>query len=164
MQPSVPGHLATDLFRPWLPGIVLVASVVLTEGMVSVIWAGILGFGVDCLSIERLGVHLVVATAVAVGIILVRNDERPHGVILFGSLVFSATFLWRSLAAVIHGILDRSAFDFSSVSGFALIEAISTAGLVVGAMLCCRLVIRVLKPKEQSSIVLANRWSMLSGK
>ncbi len=159
--------LGTDLqvlgLQPWLPGLGLVACALLIKGASSLCWAGLWGLGVDCLSGEKIGVNLVVATIVASSLLALRTDGRSPGLVGTVMYVLVGTFLWRGGAAIAHGFLNHRPVDFEQLLVRALIEGVSTGGIAVSVLIIGRLVINVISPSRYSSVPLANHWSMLTG-
>lgn len=164
LQPGASGDIAIRCFCPWIPGIVVVACALVFEGPASLIWAAILGLGVDCLSVNRPGIHLVLATLTVSGIAALRSDHRSAGVISVGVLVFGASFVWRMAASVVNALLDRHPFDIANLASSASGDGGGTALIAIAGMVGWRLTISAFRSQNLSSISLNNRWSMLTEK
>lgn len=164
VQPGLSNDIAAIGFRPWLPGIALVACVLLTNDSASLVWAGVLGFGVDCQSLDRLGVNVVVATIVASGLMRAKSDNRPQGAISVVVLVFVGTFVWRIAGAIVHGLLDGQSFDVVQLVTFASLAAVGTSVLSLCLSIGGRLLLAAGTSQRTSARLLNNHWSMLTGK
>jgi cell shape-determining protein MreD len=160
LQTSLASDVALGAFQPWLPGVSLALCLMLTDATATLFWAAVLGFGVDCLSGQRLGVHVVVATVVTTGLLMFRTDRRPVGIVAFGTLVLAGTFLWRTLSVLAQGMLDRQMIDAAVIS----VSGIYSALVAIGLLLVIRFIIDAMGIHRQSGAVqLANRWTMLTG-
>ena len=163
LQSSVSNDVAFGSFRPWLPGVALVACVVMHNRVAGLVWASLLGLGVDSVSADRLGVHVVLVTLVAIGLSMMQQEGRSHGAVYTGVLVLAATSLWRSLSAAIQGILADQRFDFPRVLISAFGDGVYTAVLTIVVLLFVRLLTNAIRPQKSSSTIpLTNRWSMLT--
>lgn len=162
-QPCFAADIDLVSFRPWFPGLAMVACVLLTEGALRLVWVGLLALCVDCLSGDRLGLHVIVATLIATALIVIRADSRSASVALTGMLVFSGTFLWQCTAAIAHGFIDRQPFDLEQLVLPALRDGISTVAIALCVLLTGRLLRNAIRPQRTSSLPLTNRWSMLTG-
>ena len=163
VQPSLGSGLVFPLFRPWLPGIAVVVCVMLTDGAMSFVWPGVLGLAIDSLSGDRLGVHVIAATIVAIAIKTLQPNGWSRSIVVIGAFTLFGTFLWRSMAAMSHSYQYRYAIDLTRCLVPALIEGFSTTALLVGILLTCRLLMNAIRPRQTSSMSLTNRWSMLTG-
>ena len=162
LQPSLPADGALTTFRPWLPAIALVVCVQMARETASLAWAGVLGLGVDSLSGDRLGIHVVVATLVATGMIAMKSDRRSRSVLQIGILTFGGTFLWLSLVTTIHQLLDHRTLALAETLVFSAKNGLSTAGLSLAALLLVRLILNAFRQQRTASVTLGNRWSMLN--
>ncbi len=150
-------------FRPWFPGIVLAACILRHGEIAGVVWAGILGLVVDGLGAERMGVHLVVTTVVAVGLLMARQDIRSNGTLLLGSFVFVGTLTWRLASTTTQAILDRGEFNVQEYLSVAFGDGVYTAVITVVIALSIRLFWQTSGRCDTStSITLKNRWAMLA--
>lgn len=148
----------------WLPGIVVVACVLTTDGAACLIWAALLGLGLDCQSLDHLGVHVVVATFVASLLIWIRSDARSQGIMAIAMYVFGATFLWKLATEMIHGVVDHRSWDLMQSLTLAGFSAACTSGLTGALLIGVSLVKSAGRLRKSSSVSLNNQWSMLTGK
>lgn len=162
IQPGVTDDLAFGSLRPWMPGIAVVVCALTFEGPAALLWAGVLGLGVDCQSVERPGIHLMIATLTAGGLISVRPDNRSLNMLSIGLFVFGASFVWRMAASIVHALLDRHRFSPVDFALSASWDGFSTAILVTIFVLVWRGLRTSIRSERQSAIQLDNRWSMLS--
>lgn len=164
LQPGLGPETNAVQFRLWLPAVVLVAGVILLRGTASLFWAGVLGLSIDCLAGGRLGVNMVIATIVAAGINSLWTTDRDWpGLLTVEMSLFLATVLWRSGAALVDSAIDRRFLPLTSLIQPALVEAASTAVFVVVALLPVQLGIWLRRPQDGPAVLLANRWTMLTG-
>jgi cell shape-determining protein MreD len=164
LQPSTTSDFAAVSIRLWLPGMAVVACVLMFDGAASLVWAGILGLGIDCQSVDKLGVHLVIATLVVSVLITMRADSRSPGSVAVAAFVFGATFVWRTAAWIAHGLLDGRSIDVSQLGVCASFDAVCTSASVLALSLTGRMLMKAVSPQQDSSVSLGNRWSMLTGK
>ena len=164
LQPSTTSVFSNVSIRLWLPGLAVVACVLMFDGIASLAWAAVLGFGVDCQSVDKLGVHLVIATLVASVLITIRSDSRSQGPVAVAAFVFGGAFVWRTLAWIAHGLLDGRSIDLTQLAMCACFDAVCTSAVVAVLLLTGRMLIGVFRPQRALSVSLGNRWSMLTGK
>jgi rod shape-determining protein MreD len=162
IQPSLGDGLGHSMFRPWLPGIVVVTCVWSLGRSSGLICSALLGLGIDCLSGGKLGIHFIVATIVAMSLMLLRTNARSP-VVVIGMLAFFAAFTWRCMAAVAHASLGHQSFEVNQIIAPAATDGVSTSVLFIGVLLLYRVLITAFQPQPVSSVALTNRWSMLSG-
>ncbi len=163
LQSCVSGDLAFHSYRPWFPGIVLAACVLMHDDVASVIWAGILGLFVDGLAAERLGVHLVVTTFVAVGLLMVRQDTRSNGTLSLACFVFVGTCTWRLASMTIDSIVIGRELDLKTAFTVALGDGFYSTVMTLAFATLVRLLFQAFGRRETStSIALKNRWTMLA--
>jgi hypothetical protein len=170
LQPSLSSDLASIPMRPWLPGIALAACLSLIKGSGSLIWAAILGLGVDGQSVEQLGVHLILATLIATMLLTASGDLlrfhshsfSPPGVIITFVGVFSATFVWRFAASVIHSHFDRHTVTLDQIAWSACYVGIGSAVVASVAIMAVRLMASSLHGRQATSVALDNQWNMLT--
>ena len=147
----------------WLPGIAFVACHSLTNGTASLVWSGILGFGLDCLGTEQMGMNLAIITLISLGILLVRSGERQPTILLYGLFGFVSTFLWRAAVLAIHCRLDHQLLPLTSILTMAASNGLSVAVVIVTCRTLQFLLRRGFSPRRTSTVSLSNRWSMLTG-
>lgn len=164
VQPSVSGELAVGSFRPWLPGIAVVACGLVVDGPASLLWAAFLGLGIDCQSVERPGINLIISTLIASAVIAFRTNDRSHGAIPVALFVFAASLAWRMAASIIHSFIDRQPPAIVNLASSACWDGFSSALLTIAVMIAWRLLINSIRPQSLSSMSLNNRWSMLTEK
>ncbi len=163
LQSCVSCDMTFHSCRPWFPGIVLAACLLIHDEIAGVVWAGILGLVVDGLGADRMGVHLVVTTVVAAGLLLARQDTRSNGTLLLGPFVFVGTLIWRLASATTQGILDRRDFNLQESLSVAFGDGVYTAVTTVAIGLLIRLFWQASdRHKTSNPIALKNRWSMLA--
>ena len=110
-----------------------------------------------------MGVHLVVTTVVAAGLLLARQDTRSNGTLLLGPFVFVGTLIWRLASATTQGILDRRDFNLQESLSVAFGDGVYTAVTTVAIGLLIRLFWQASdRHKTSNPIALKNRWSMLA--
>ena len=163
LQTSLASELTFFEFRPWFPGVALAACVLLHNTTSSVIWASVLGLAIDGLSAERLGLHAILATFVASGLLMARQEIRSFQTMLTGLFVFAGTVVWKSLSAVVLGLIGNQpmAIHESLISGFE--SAAYTSLIAVSLQLVVSLGQRVLRKRRDSVLpILTNQWSMLT--
>ena len=162
-QSSLAADVVLFGFRPWFPGIVLMACTLLHQGGNSLVWAALLGLSVDCLSGERLGVNVVTATLVAAGMTSLKTEVPVTGTATIVLFVFTGTIGWRVASATVHCLLANRMIDglqiLISASGSGLYTAIVTLGVLLVVQLP-RFAIR--SRSRSTPIALTNRWSMLT--
>jgi rod shape-determining protein MreD len=163
LQSSFASDLAFHGFRPWLPGIALVACVLLHDGAASLMWSSLLGLAVDSLSAERLGLNVAIATLVAMGLLITRQEIRSFGVVLTGIFVLIGTIGWRVASATTLGLLNEQTLNTPQLlmselgSGvYTGVVTICLLSLIRGAKNCVR------KRGGSSPTVLTNQWTMLT--
>lgn len=164
LQTTAASDFATAGFQPWWPGIVLVMCLVLTDGMASLLWVGLLGLAVDFQSAERPGVHLVLVTLIASGLNLIRSDRQTRGTFSIGAFVFGGTLIWRTAAPLAHAVLDHHSFVLMELVFAAICQAACSAVVMVFLLASVRLGMNALRNDSMSSVGLDNQWSMLNEK
>jgi rod shape-determining protein MreD len=163
LQSCVASDIAIHSFRPWFPGLVLAACVLRHGNVAGIVWAGILGFAVDGLSAERLGVHLVVTTFVAMGLLVAREESSSYGTMLTGIFVFAGTLIWRLASMTTHATLAGRDLNVQETLSITVGDAVySSAITVVFTMLFLRLWRVSGRGETSTSISLKNRWTMLT--
>ena len=163
LQSCVASHLAFHSFRPWFPGIGLAIVVLLHTDVAGLIWAGILGLVVDGLSAERLGVHLVVSTFVAMGLLMTRHDVHSNRTVLLVVFVFAGSMFWRIVSMTTHAMLVGRDADLTGLLTIAVADGLYTSVLTVGiALLICLFQKLFGRRETPKSIMLSNRWAMLT--
>ncbi len=163
MQTSLAGEVVLFGFRPWFPGIVLMACTLLHQGGNSLVWAALLGLSVDCLSGERLGVNVVTATLVATGMISLKTEGRVTGTATIVLFVFSGSIGWRVATETINCLLANRTADGSLILISASGSGIYTAIVTLGVLLVARLPRFAVRSRSRARpIALTNRWSMLT--
>lgn len=162
MQPSLPPELSVAGSRPWIPGIALVICLVLAEGSTSLIGASVLGLGVDCLSGERLGVHVMVATAVAAGVLAMKSSARFAGPVAVSTAVLAGTFAWKTTATVLYTLLGRRPIDWPNTARASLNDAIYSAIVVLFILITGRAIWASIFPERLVQFSILNRWSRLT--
>lgn len=163
LQATTAHEIAVYDVRPWFPGIVLVACVLLHRGASAIGWAGVLGLGVDSVSSERLGVQLAIACIIA-GVLSAASEETPsNGPLLKMIFVIVATFLWRSLNGMVQAWLCEQAIDPLRILILSSGDASYTAALTLMLLICRQTLKRGLRRREaRSPFSLNNQWSMLT--
>jgi rod shape-determining protein MreD len=162
-QTSLSNGSNQSAIQPWLPGLALAACVLLTDSSASLVWAGLLGLGVDCLADSHLGVNLIVTILVVSGLVALRRETRSQGIMMIGISLFAGTFLWRTAIATINAHLDRRPIDLSQLIIVPLTSAFSSTLIVVSMVIVGRMAMTIVRGQPTSSVSLANRWSMLTG-
>lgn len=147
----------------WLPGIAFVACHSLTRGTSSLVWSGILGFGLDCLGADQMGMNLAIITMISLGTLVLRSGERQPTILLYGLFAFVSTFLWRAAVLAIHCRLDHQTLPLASILAMAALNGLSVAVVIVTSQTLHFLLTRGLSPRRSSTVSLSNRWSMLTG-
>ena len=162
-QSCVASDLAFHHFRPWFPGIVLAISVLLHAETAGLIWAGILGLAVDCLSGERLGVNLVISTFVAMGLMMTRHDIDSNRPVLLCVFVFAGTLLWRFVSMSTRAVLDGRDAMIHDIFTIAFGDSIYSTVLISALVLSFCLTWKAFARRETTtSITFSNRWAMLN--
>jgi len=162
LQPGLPVELSMAGARPWIPGMALVLCLMLAEGSASLIWVSILGLGVDCLSGERLGVHIVVATAVAAGLQVFQSSSRFVRPAAVSIAVLTGTFFWKFAVTALHALLAHRTLDWPSVATAASGDAVYTAVLVLLVLIVSRAAWASIFPERLAQFSILNRWSRLT--
>lgn len=162
IQPGLPVELSVAGSRPWIPGIVLVLCLVMAEGSEALIWSSLLGLGVDCLSGERLGVHVVVTTVVATGLLAFKSSSRFSGPIAASMAVLGAIFLWKLTATGLRAVLGQRAIDWPHLAMASFGDAVYSALLVFLVQMASRAVWASLFPERLVQFSILNRWSRLT--
>lgn len=163
MQSSLAVELAVYEIKPWFPGIALAACVLLLDGPASVIWAALLGLAVDGLSAERLGLHAIMVTFVATGLLMVRKEIRSMKTMLSGCFVFAGTYAWRGLSVITMGLIGRQPISIHEILILEFGSGVYTALIATSLLLVVALTKRgVQKGSEPPLPVLTNQWSMLT--
>ena len=106
----VPEQLA-GMGRPFLPAILLVLIAAWCEATPAILWSGVLGFVLDGLSTERLGVQLALAAMLALGMQLLRSMWSSRNRVSLLAMVLVTGFAWRTLAPMTHAVLTGHVVD-----------------------------------------------------
>ncbi len=163
LQSCLAGELAFHSFRPWFPGIVLAIGVLLHKEIAGLVWSGIIGLAVDCLSGERLGVHLVISTFVAMGLMVSRHDIQSNRPVSLCVLVFVGSFLWRFVSMATHAVLAGRGAVFHDSLTIAFGDSIYSTVLTAAVVLLFCLSLKAFGRRETAtSITFSNRWTMLN--
>lgn len=161
VQPSVSVNSGNPLLCPWIPGIALIVCGLWLDGSSSLIWSAVLGLGVDCLSGERLGFHVVGATIASVCMQLIRGRSSARGVLSIGPVAFIAITVWRVVSTVLRDVVEHAAVTSQDLARI-LSECSATTVLFVGTILTLRILANELGLVRDSTAPLSNRWSMLT--
>lgn len=163
LQSTIAPILGWEQMRPWFPGMVLVASVFLNQGTAGILWAALLGLGIDSLSSERVGVQLAIATVIASLLAAALEETPSRGTMIYSIFVIVSTFLWRSLNVLTQAWLVGELVDPMRVLILASGDASYTTAIVLFLTTAYRLVRRVIHRQEsRSTFSLNNQWSMLT--
>lgn len=163
LQAGLHDGLVYSQFPIWLPGIAFVACHSLTRGTTSLVWSGILGFGLDCLGADQMGMNLVAITLISFATLILRSGERQPTILLYGLFAFVSTFLWRAAVLAIHCRLDHQPLPLESILAMAALNGLSVAVVIVIYRTLHFLLTRGLSPRRTPTVSLSNRWSMLTG-
>lgn len=162
-QPGLETCLREFPFRIWLPGLALAGCLLLAHDSERLVWAGLLGFGIDCLSGQRLGIHLILTTLVGILLSVCIGIRSSPGPLSVGFIVFAGTTLWRGGSAALHGILEGQSSEFVNLARSASADGLLTALIAFVLAFIGRLCVSAAQPTQRSSLSLKNRWSMLTG-
>ena len=163
LQSYLASDLAIDSFRPWFPGIILAIGILLHTEVAGLVWAGILGLALDGLSAERLGVHLVISTVVAMALMMTRHDIHSNRSVLLGVFVFAGSLLWRFVSMTTFAMLAGRDADIQASLTIALGDGIYTTVLTTAASLLFGILQTAFGRRDTAtSIRLSNRWTMLT--
>lgn len=148
--------------RPFLPAITLVAIAVWSSGPAAIVWSGCLGMLLDGLSPERLGVQLLLASLLGLGLQLGKSARRARGLMTLTAAVFAVAMVWRVMSPMTYAVLSGRIVDPAVVVASATSEAGSTT--VVGFILIClsRAIVFSSMTSERNVSELSNRWGMLT--
>lgn len=148
----------------WLPGIVLVICVRKIQGSACLVWAGLLGLGLDCQSLTPLGVHLATATIIASLLIWIQSDAGLQGLMATVMSIMGTTFVWQVSTALVHRFVDHQQRDIWQTIVSAGISAGNTTCLAAIVLVGAQAVWAIIRPRHAATVSLNNQWSMLTGK
>ena len=163
MQSTIASDLTAFGAKPWFPGMALVACLLLHEGVAFLVWSALLGFFVDGLSPERFGLNIVIATFVAMGLLMAKQEIRSFGAILTGIFVLGGTIGWRIASAVTSGLLSDDPRNIGPLLTTDIEMGVYSAMLVFGMFLLLKMLKAMFIGSGRSSqTVLTNEWMMLT--
>lgn len=119
--------------RPFLPAILLIVAAGAFDPLVAMLLAGIIGFLLDGLSTDKLGIQLTVTVLLGFGLQLVFPLWRSKGLLALSAMTMLTCLIWRLATPYVYATLAGQSLDPHAVMTRAIQEAVGTA--VVGALL-----------------------------
>jgi rod shape-determining protein MreD len=133
----VPAELA-GMGRPFLPALLLVLIAVRCDATASILWSGLLGFVLDGLSTERLGVQLALAAMLGLGLQLMRSMWKSRRLVNLVATVMVTCLAWRTLGPMTQAVLAGRTVDPYVVLMDAVQDAAWTAAIAAVLLLLGR--------------------------
>ena len=145
------------LGHPFLPAMMLVLIAATCHPTAAILWAGTLGFVLDGLSTERLGIQLGLAALLALGMQMTHALWRSRRVVPLVAMTMLVCVAWRTLSPMVQAVLAGRVVDPHFIVTNAVQDAAWTA-LVAGLLLLGRRLIG-LSDSEVDVATPAGRWS-----
>lgn len=143
--------------RPFLPAILLVFIAAACHPALAIVWAGFVGFLLDGLSTERLGIQVGLAAMLGLGLQLTHSLWRSRSLVAMIAMSMLACVTWRALSPMTQAILAGRVVDPHSILTDAVQDAAWTAVVAFALMLGLRLISH--GPSESVVKRPAQRWS-----
>ena len=112
--------------RPFLPAVTLVLIVAWSNPAAGIFWSGFLGSVLDCISADRLGIQLGLATILALGLQLLKPLWRSRHALPLAAIALVICAFWRLLSQMTHAVLNGRTVDPHLVLKSAVRDAMST--------------------------------------
>jgi len=143
--------------RPFLPAILLVFIAAACHPTLAIVWAGFVGFLLDGLSTERLGIQVGLAAMLGLGLQLTHSLWRSRSLVALIAMSMLACVTWRALSPMTQAILAGRVANPHSILTDAVQDAAWTAVVACVLMLGLRLFSN--GPTESVVKRSAPRWS-----
>ena len=143
--------------RPFVPAILLVFIAAACHPNLAIVWAGFVGFLLDGLSTERLGIQVGLAAMLGLGLQLTQSLWRSRSLIAMVAMSMLVCVAWRALSPMSQAILTGRVVDPHSILTDAVQDAAWTA--VVACVLVLGLRIFRQGPTEPVVNRPAPRWN-----
>lgn len=147
-------------FAVWLPGLGFLLCANVAGGKARLAWAAILGLFTDCLSLDQLGINVLITTFLAMIVTSLRSGRVHSGSLLVTS--FLTTFFWRFIQQISLSILGYHGNQIEHDFLLAFKNAAANCAVVLIVLMPIFAGRFVLGPRSGSSLSLRNRWTMLT--
>jgi rod shape-determining protein MreD len=128
--------------RPFLPALMLMVMAAWCHPVVSILWAGFMGFVLDGISTERLGIQLGLAAILALGLQLLRPIWRRRGPVSMTVCTLVVALFWRALSPMTCAVLSGRVVDPHVTLNSALRDGAATAVVALVVFVAGRALIR----------------------
>ena len=154
--------LSSSPLPVWLPALALIACVELTDGVMLVVWSAAVGLLTDCLSLDQVGINVLITTILATAILILRREGRISTITSVVVTTLLTTFIWRFVLISVLGLFEEMPLTFDKVAILAIKNSASNCVIAWVVMLAITLWRSTFTRDLGPTLSLRNRWTMLT--
>ena len=155
-------NLAGSSIPVWLPALALIACLEMTDGVMLLVWSAAVGLLTDSLSLDQLGINVLITTLLATAILFLRSEERTPTITSVVVTTLMTTLIWRlTLVSVLDFLEDRTS-PFETLAIVAIKNSIANGVIAWAFMVAITLRRNMFTRDLGPTLSLRNRWTMLT--